>query len=84
MSAYYYGYGRAHCAQDCRQAGCPRHFLRVVEKHGGIFVEFLNEDGSTQSRVDLPLEQGLMEAVARIICERPSWEEFQRGEWREG
>lgn len=39
MSATYYGPTTTTCYNDCRQEGCPGHTVRLVSKHGGIWVE---------------------------------------------
>ncbi len=68
MSAEYHGTTTFRCYDDCEQRGCPSHHIRVVSKHGGYYVEYLDAGGKpiTGQRQDLG-DIGLIDAVTRVL-----------------
>ena len=70
MGANYHGIGTYRCYHDCRMEGCPGHRIRLGSKHGGYYVEWLNEEGqllgNNGGRMDIG-DIGLIDAVAGIL-----------------
>lgn len=69
MGANYHGYFTYRCYDDCRQEGCPSHRARLVSKHGGYYVDVLDEQGKPTERIDIG-EIGLINAVADVLAPR--------------
>lgn len=68
MSAVYHGYTNYTCYDDCIQAGCPGHDIRLVSKHGSYYVEFVKgPNHEVTDRIDLPGGIGLINAVRKIL-----------------
>jgi hypothetical protein len=70
VGANFHGVGTYHCYHDCRMEGCPGHRIRVGSKHGGYFVEYLNEEnqplGNNGGRFDIG-DICLINTVAEIL-----------------
>ena len=68
MSANYHGETTVRCYNDCAQAGCPSHRIRLVSRHGGFYVEQWDADRWTH-RVDLPFDYAWIRAIARLLAD---------------
>jgi hypothetical protein len=70
MGANYHGTGAFRCYHDCRMEGCPGHRFRLASKHGGYYIEYLNEEGdllgNNGGRQDIG-DIALINAVATIL-----------------
>jgi hypothetical protein len=65
VSANYYGETTVRCYHDCKQSGCPSHRIRLVEKHGGYFVEIWRGD-KWERGADFPYDLAWFDACCRL------------------